>query len=150
MRVWRIILASVGIVLGLFGVARLFTQIPSYSLKWLAIWLIAAVVIHDGILSPLVVSVGWLIRRHLPDRARRYLQAGLIMAGMVTVIAVPMIWRRDSQPESKAILNQDFAGNLSLLIGIIAGLTLLAYAVRVARDRSPVGPPTEVDRRPDP
>ena len=47
------------------------------------------------------------------------------MAAMVTVIAIPMIYRRDSQPVSKAILNQNFGANLTLLLGIIAGATLL-------------------------
>ena len=135
MRRWRIVLAVAGILLGLFGVGRLFTQIPGYSLKWLAVWLIAAVIIHDGILSPPVVAVGWLVR-HVPPRARRYLQAALIMGAMATVIAVPMIYLRNSQPVSKAILNQNYGGNLTLLLGIIGGLSLLAYAIRVARDQS--------------
>ena len=38
------------------------------------------------------------------DRGRRYLQFGLIMAAMVTVIAVPMIHRDDREPPSKALL----------------------------------------------
>ena len=70
------------------------------------------------------------------------------MAAMVTVIAVPMIYRRDSQPVSKAILNQNFGANLTLLLGIIAGATLLSYAMRVARDQSqPITPSSrsEVD-----
>ena len=132
----RVILAVAGILLGLFGVGRLVTEISSYSLKWLVVWLIAALLIHDGILSPLVIAVGWYLREHVPRRGRRYLQAGLIMAAMVTVIAIPMIYRRNSQPVSKAILNQNFGGNLTLLLGIIAGATLLAYAIRVARDQS--------------
>ncbi len=133
---WRVVLAVAGILLGLFGLGRLLTEIPGYSLKWLAVWLVAALLIHDGILSPVVIGVGWFLRQHVPDRGRRYLQAALIMAAMVTVIAVPMIYRRDSQPVSKAILNQNFGANLTLLLGIIAGATLLGYAIRVARDQS--------------
>ena len=100
-------------------------------------WLIAAVVIHDG--HPVArwsSRIGWLLAAHVPRRGRRYLQAGLIMAAMVTVIAIPMIYRRGSQPASKAILHQNFGANLALLLGIIAGATLLAYAIRVARDQS--------------
>jgi hypothetical protein len=33
-------------------------------------------------------------------RPRRCLQAGLIIAALVTVIAIPMIYRRNSQPNS--------------------------------------------------
>jgi hypothetical protein len=132
---WRIVLAAAGIALGLFGVGRLVTQIPVPGLVGLAVWLIAALVIHDGIASPLVVAAGALVAR-VPPRGRRYLQAGLIVAVMVTVLAVPMIYRRGSQPASKALLDQNFGGNLTLLLGLIAGATLLAYAIRVARDRS--------------
>ena len=136
MRTLRIVLAVAGILLALFGVSRLFTQVPAAGLVGLGIWLVAALVIHDGIVSPLVVAVGWLLREHVPDRGRRFVQAALIMAAAVTVIGVPMIYRQGSQPARKAILDQHFGGNLSLLLGMVAGATLLAYAVRVARDRA--------------
>lgn len=132
---WRIVLAIAGIAIGLFGVVRLVTQVPVPSLVGLAVWLIAALVIHDGIASPLVLATGALVGR-VPPRGRRYLQAGLIMAAMVTVLAVPMIYRRGSQPPSKALLDQDFGGHLTLLLGVIASATLLAYAIRVARSSS--------------
>lgn len=136
----RIVLAVAGIALGLFGVGRLVTQLPMASLVGLAVWLMAALVIHDGIASPLVLAVGGLVGR-VPPRGRRYLQAALIMAAMVTVLAVPMIYRRGSQPPSKVLLDQNYGGNLTLLLGVIAGATLLAYAVRVARSSSgPVAP----------
>ena len=136
MRRWRMVLAVAGILLGLFGVGRLVTQVPVHSLIGLAVWLVAALVIHDGIASPLVIAVGALLAR-VPPRGRRYLQAGMIAGSMITVIAVPMIARQDSQPLSKSILNQNYGGNLTLLLGLVAALTLAAYAVRVARDQAP-------------
>ena len=132
----RLPLGIAGILLALFGVFRLLTQIPPSALVILALWLVVALVIHDGILSPVVVGVGWAVSRFIPPRARRYLQGALIMAALVTVIAIPMIYRQDSQPRSKSMLLQNFGLNLTLLIGIIAAGSLLAYAVRVARDQS--------------
>lgn len=141
---WRIILAVAGIALGLFGVGRLLTQIPGPSLVGLGIWLLAALVIHDGIASPSILAVAALVGR-VPPRGRRFLQAGLIMAAMVTVLAVPMIYRRGSEPASKALLDQNYGGNLTLLLGVIGVATLLAYAIRVTRSPAPVG--EEVDDR---
>jgi hypothetical protein len=132
----RLTLGITGVLLATFGVFRLVTQVPAHDLVMLALWLICALIIHDGILSPLVVGVGWVIARVVPARARRYLQIVLISGALVTVVAVPMIYRRGSQPRSKAILQQNFAGNLSVMLGIIAVLSLVAYAVRVARDRT--------------
>jgi hypothetical protein len=132
---WRIGLTISGVLLGVYGAGRLLTEIPTHSLLLLAAWMIGAVLIHDGIVSPVVVAVGWVLHRFVPARGRGYLQAALIMGGLVTIIAIPMIHLRNSQPAIKAILRQNFAGNLTLLLGIIGAGTLIAYAIRVARDQ---------------
>jgi hypothetical protein len=144
MKIWRIVLAIVGIGLGTYGIGQLLTQIPRQTLVLLALWLIAALIIHDGLLSPAVVGVGSVLRRYVPDRGRRYLQFGLIMAAMVTVIAVPLIYRANTQPPAKALLLQEFGINLTVLLAAIGGGTLIAYAIGVARDRSlPNRPPPD-------
>ncbi len=143
MKAWRIVLTATGLALALFGVFRLVTEIPLLNLLFLALWLAAAIAIHDGVLSPAVVAVGWTLRRFVPDRARRYLQIALIASGLVTVVALPMIFLRGSQPAVKALLLRDYAGNLSLLIGLIAAAALALYALRVARDRPPSPAPAD-------
>lgn len=148
MKAARVILAAAGIGLGLFGVFRLLTQIPVANLVVLTVWLAAAIVIHDGLLSPTVVGLGWLLRRAVPDRGRRYLQAGLVVAGLVTVIALPMIYLRGSQPPAKALLLQNYGLNLTVILALVAAVTLALYAVRVARDpSSPSGVPQVVDEQ---
>jgi hypothetical protein len=135
-KAWRIALAIAGIALGAFGVFRLVTEIPPPNLVMLLVWLVAALIIHDALLAPSVVGVGWLLRRFVPDRGRRYLQFALIMIAFVTVIAVPMIFLRGSQPAVKALLLRDYGANLIVIIGLVAMISLILYAVRVAQDRS--------------
>ena len=144
MRIWRIVLEILGVLVLLYGLVNLGLHIPGPTLVWVAVWLVAAVLIHHGLVSPVVIAVSSLLRRLVPDRGRRYLQAGLIMAVPVTVIAIPMIYRQGSQPPSKALLLQNFTANLGLLLGVIAALCLVGYAIGVARDRSPTrgGPPS--------
>jgi hypothetical protein len=60
----------------------------------------------------------------------------LIMIALITVIAVPMIFLRGSQPAAKALLLRNYAANLILIIGIIAAVTLILYAILAARNRS--------------
>lgn len=136
MKAWRIVFAVSGILLGLFGVFRLATEVPVGNLVVLALWMIGAVVVHDGILSPMVVGVGWLVGRAVPPRARRYVQGGLIAGSLITAVAIPLILRAGQEPASKAILRQNFGGNLTLLLGVVAAGSLALYAVRVARERT--------------
>ena len=133
---WRLVLGILGVLVLLYGIVNLGIHIPIQTLAWVAVWLIAAVIIHHGLVSPVVIGVSSLLRRVIPDRGRRYLQAALIMAVPVTVIAIPMIYRQGSQPLSKALLLQNFTANLGLLLGIIAVLCLVGYAIKVARDGS--------------
>jgi hypothetical protein len=58
------------------------------------------------------------------------------MIALVTVIAIPMIFLRGSQPAEKALLLRNYGANLILMIGIIPVVSLILYGVRVARDRS--------------
>ena len=136
MKVARIVLAVVGIVAVLYGAGRILLSVPPPILVVLGAWMVAAVLIQHGIVSPLVVAVSAALRRTVPDRGRRFLQIGLIVAAMVTAVAIPLVIRQGTQPPAKALLLQNYAANLALLLGLIAVVTLVAYAVRVARDRA--------------
>ena len=146
MLVARVLLVAAGIGVLVYGAGRVLLQTPPPSLLLLGIWLVAAVAIHDGLLSPLVVAVGAGLRRLVPDRGRTFLQFALIAGGLVTVVAVPLIVFRGSQPPSKALLLQDYGAHLTWLLGLIAAGTLIAYAVRVARDRKSLRPDTAADQ----
>ena len=136
MLAWRIGLAIAGAGFLLWGFYQIPGNITAKELMLLAIWLVGVVVVHDGLISPAVLGVGWLLRRFVPDRARRYVQFGLIAAALVTVIAIPLILQQGSQPVSKALLLQPYGLHLAWLLGLIGGASLVAYTVAVVRDRS--------------
>ena len=147
MRRKRIVLGTAGLLLITFGVARLLIQVPFASLLWVAVWLMVAVAVHDGVLAPATVGAGLLLGR-IPPRARRFVQGGLVVGAMVTVIAVPLILRRGTQPAVKAILQRDYAGGLGLLLGLIAAVAAIAYLITLLRDRSKSTPdPSPDDER---
>jgi hypothetical protein len=137
-RKYRIALAVAGGLLLTFGVFRLVTKLDAGDLFALVLWLAAAVALHDGLVAPITVGTG-VVLTHVPPRARRYLQGGLMVGALITVIAIPLIMRRGTQPESKAILLRDYAANLSLLLGMTAAVALVLYAIRVLRYQKPVG-----------
>lgn len=129
--------AALGLALLAYGVARLFLVVAWTDLLLLMIWMVAAVAIHDGLVSPLVLGVGAVLRRFVPDRGRRHLQAALITGAMITVVALPMIHLEGSQPPEKAILLQHYGLNLTAVLAVVAVVTLGLYAWRVARARRP-------------
>ncbi|MGH8862470.1 MAG: hypothetical protein ACRDVG_14780 [Jatrophihabitantaceae bacterium] len=131
----RIAIAVPGVLLMLTGVLEFALNVPVRDLLFVALWLAGAVVLHDAVLSPALIGVGALVSRRVPPRARRFLQGFAVAAGLVVVIALPLIYRRGTQPTVKASLLRDYGANLALLAGLIAAGVLALYAVRVARDR---------------
>ena len=136
MRKYRIALGVAGGLLLTFGVFRLVTELDAGDLFVLGVWLAAAVALHDGLIAPITVGTGVALTG-VPPRARRYLQGALLVGALITVIAIPLIGRQGTQPESKAILLRDYAANLSLLLGMTAAVALVLYALRVLKDHRP-------------
>ena len=134
MRNYRVALCVAGGLLLAFGAFRLMTDLDPADLLVLALWLIVALALHDGVIAPLTAGTGVLLSR-VPFRARRYLQGALIVGSLVTFIALPLIYRRDTQPEVKAILLRNYAGNLALLLGLTAAIAIALYTTRVFRER---------------
>ena len=97
MRAYRIALGVAGGLLLAFGVFRLVTTLDHPDLLALAVWLAVAIVLHDGVIAPATVGAGVLLTR-VPPRVRRYVQGALIVGALITVIALPLINRRGTQP----------------------------------------------------
>ena len=74
MKVLRIVLGVVGGLLLAYGAGRLLHGLPLATLLVLGGWLLAALLLHHGVLQPLVLAVGAALRA-IPDRARGFVQA---------------------------------------------------------------------------
>lgn len=131
---YRIAFAVAGGLLLALGLFRLVTELDLGDLVALLLWLVVAVLLHDALIAPLTVGVGVVLTR-LPARGRRYVQGALIVAALVTVIAIPLIARPGTPPVVKTLLLRDYAGNLAILLGLVVGVSLVLYALRVLRDQ---------------
>lgn len=142
MRTARWLTGGLGVLLLGYGILRIAQFSDATQPRQLGGWLVAALVLHDGILAWLVVGIGWLLGRFVPGRARAYLQGGLITAGLVSLVAAPMIYRRGRSQPGQALLERDYLANLLIIFACIAAVTGAAYLLRVRRDRQVAsGPP---------
>ena len=134
MRTARITLGVAGGLLIAFGAVRLVTTLEHRDLLVLLLWLGIAVAVHDLVLAPLTVGTGVLLTR-VPARARRYLQGGLVAGALVTVVAIPLIGRRGTQPDAKALLLRDYLSNLLVLLTLVAAVASILFLRRLVSER---------------
>ena len=134
-RAVRLALGAVGLVMLAYGSVRIL-QFPKVSRPvHLGEWLVAAIVLHDGVLAPIVAGIGWVLARVVPGRARGYLQGGLIVAAVISLFAVVLNHRQGHGAPGNVLLTQDYLRNWAILLAIVAAGTAGLYALRVIRER---------------
>ncbi|QNP75500.1 hypothetical protein IAG44_00440 [Streptomyces roseirectus] len=81
------------------------------------VWLGAAVVLHDGVVVPLVLAVGAVVGRGV-------VRGALVVAGAVTVVASPVLLR-PGRTANPSVLPLDYGRNWVLAmvaVGVVAGV----------------------------
>ncbi|MER6098873.1 hypothetical protein ABT154_24090 [Streptomyces sp. NPDC001728] len=86
MKTSRYVVGAAGIALMAFGGALLGEQPRPWST---ALWLAAGVLVHDGLIAPLVLAVAAAVGVVAGRPPRGVARAALIVAGSVTVVALP-------------------------------------------------------------
>ncbi|MFJ6719271.1 MULTISPECIES: hypothetical protein [unclassified Streptomyces] len=131
MKTYRYTLGALGLLLIAVG-ARLVAVLPD-PLDVL-VWLGGALVLHDGVIAPLVLGVGLLVAA-LP--ARGLSRGALLTGGAVLLVALPLLVRPGSPPNPSA-LPLPYGRNLLLVLGAVAvaaGLLAVVSAVRTRARR---------------
>jgi len=101
---------------------------------WMAVWFVAAVIGHDGVLSPLAAAADAVLRR-LPRRRSttvNYYRVPMLGAGLTFLMFLPGIIRQgEPVVVGQTGLDQGpFLGRWLLLAAAMAGASALVYAVR--------------------
>ncbi|TQL67831.1 hypothetical protein FB381_1719 [Nocardioides albertanoniae] len=126
-----ILVGAVGIA---YGAWLLVSRQRLDQIVEVGIWLAAAVVIHDGILAPVVVGLGWLGGRLLPRPVARGAVTTLVLLGPAVLVAIPVVGRFGEIADNPTLLDRDYTGGLVLfaILCVCAGV-----AVGVGGLRSP-------------
>lgn len=130
----RLALGALGAFAIAYGTWRILQQQHLSRPTELGKWLVAAVLLHDAVIVPLTLAIGFALTFIRP-RARRYVQGALVTAAVVCVVAIPLIYRRGTQPPVKALEQQNYGGHLAVLLGLIVAVAASLYVVTVVSNR---------------
>ncbi|MEV7375285.1 hypothetical protein AB0O51_30895 [Streptomyces sp. NPDC090301] len=119
---------GLGIALIGIGAWRVATQADPVGV---VVWLAGAVVLHDGLIAPLVLAVGLL----LVGRAERgVLRGALIVAGSLTLVTLPLLVR-PGEPPNPSALPLPYGRNLVIVLAAVATVAAAVILVRQWRAR---------------
>lgn len=93
----RWVLGGLGVFLIGIGAWHLAAQPDPYDAL---VWLAGALVLHDGVLAPLVLAVGLLVAA-VPGR--RVVRGALIVCGVLVLVTLPLLLRPGAPPNPSAL-----------------------------------------------
>jgi hypothetical protein len=118
---WLFVLPGLGAVgYGVHGLLTAGSRVPMGS--WLT-WFVGSALLHDLVLAPVWIGLGWLAARVLPAAARPALVVGGTVAGVLALVALPFVLGVGADPDNPSFLPREYGRNLLL---VDAGVLLLA------------------------
>lgn len=129
----RWLVGGLGVALGAYGAWLALTRQDSGQLVEIAVWLAAAVVLHDVVVAGVVVAGVALGRRVLPVPWRAPATLALVVWGGVTLMAVPVLGRFGARPDNPTLLDRPYLGAWAALSVVAVVVVAVAGLVRARR-----------------
>lgn len=144
---WRVPVLVTGLAALGFGMLQLVSGAGQPARLWSAVaWSVGTLIVHDAVLAPLTLAVGWALTRLLrAGGPRRVVAGGLLVAGCLVLVALPALLTPGVAGNPTAT-PRDYLGGLVRLLALTAtgtvALALLAHRRhrRHGSEQGPAGP----------
>ena len=140
----RLLLGGTGVLGVAFGASALLQALSFGQLVGLAVWLGAAVVLHDAVLVPIVFSLSRLLMRmgrELPVGALLLIEGGFVVGVLLTLVVAPELYAQSLGPRNSTILAGDYGARLLwvwavIVVVVTGGVMILAELQRIKARRT--------------
>ena len=130
MRSARILLGSSGVGLIVVGGVEVLRKLGPEQQVGLAVWLAAAVVLHDGVVAPATAVVSRAVERAGPvlsPASRAVIRVGLVVGGVLTVVVLPEVAAQARGNPNPTVLPAAYGARLGwawllIVVAVVAGV----------------------------
>ncbi|RKR73317.1 hypothetical protein [Frondihabitans australicus] len=131
-RIARVVLVLVGVLVIALGAYTMVTTLKPNRIWGLVTWLIAAVILHDAILSPFVVVVGVLLRRagrSVHAVALVVAQIAIVVAAVLLSTVLPEIDAKHHVQRNPTVVPFDYVARLAVVEAVLVVIVVAALVV---------------------
>ncbi len=138
----RVVLAAAGLAALGYGVDGLLSMSRATRPTNAGAWLIGGIVVHDALLVPATMIVGFALSRLVPAPYRAVVQGALLVSGSVALASLPL-WRGyGGSADNPSVNPLAYGRNLAIVLGAVwagAALIMAGRAVAARRGRPGAG-----------
>jgi hypothetical protein len=128
---WLFLLPGLAAV-GYGGYGLLTADVPLVA--W-ATWFVGSALLHDLVLAPVWIGLGWLAARVLPRAARPAAVVGGAVSGVLALVAFPFVLGYGADPDNPSFLPHDVGRNLLLIVVAVLAVAAVWGTVATVRAR---------------
>ena len=132
---WRWLFLVPGLAAVAVGGYGLWTSLSAAALTSWGIWFVGSALLHDLVIAPVWIALGWLATKVLPRPARAPIVVGAALSGSITLVALPFALGFGGDEGATSFATRDFTVTLLVVVGIVLAVSALWAAVRVQRAR---------------
>ncbi|MEO6881969.1 MAG: hypothetical protein ABI181_13625 [Mycobacteriaceae bacterium] len=129
----RSVLVTLGVAAGVYGLVLLLFG-PMRDPVSVALWFAGGVIVHDFLLSPLLVGGGVGAARVLPSSVRGPLVYGVLATLALVGVAAPVLFRSHGVG-NQTVLDRSYPLGFAIAVGVVWVAVAVALVARVRRSR---------------
>ena len=139
----RLALGVLGALLLGYGALLALTRQDLDQLVEVGIWLAVGVLVHDGLLSAVLLAVGLIGRRLVPTAWQAPATVALVIWGSLTIVVVPVLGRFGARSDNPTLLDRPYSLAWVVLFAATVVAVMTAGAVRSRTNGRPLVGPEE-------
>jgi len=132
---WRWLFVVPGLAAVAYGAYGLWTSLSSEALTSWAVWMLGGALLHDLVVAPVWIGLGWLAARTLPRPARAPVVVGAATSAAVALVAAPFVLGFGGDEGDTSFLPRDYGLTLLVVVVVVLAVSAVWAAVRVQRAR---------------
>jgi len=133
---------AVGGAVMAFGIAGALGDAAATEPRALVAWVVAADIVHDALVAPAGIALGWAVGRVVRAPWRAPVRAGLFLSALVAILAWPGLrgYGRATQPDNPSVQPLDYRAGALATLSIVWVAVGVWGAVRSRKMRSVTNP----------
>ena len=104
-----------------------------------AAWFVGGPIVHDGLVAPVVGLLGLGLAKVLPRPWHRPVTVGLVLTGVLTLLAVPLLGRPFGGATNPGLHDRDYGTGLAVALGVVWALVAIVGLAQQHRSRLALG-----------
>jgi len=128
----RVLLALIGLALLGYGAVLAWEFATSRTVNAVegAAWFVGGPLVHDGLVAPVVGVAGLALTRFVPALWRTPVAVGLVLTAVLTLLAVPLLWRPFGVVTNPGLHDRNYGAGLAITLGAVWLAVAVAGVIR--------------------